>query len=891
MKKVKFLKRRYIAYSFVILLVSILAIGGNINVNVDNPFSPNGLKIGNFITVTIGTDQAYAAGTPDYTCDGVDDDVQFQAAMNALPAGGGELEVLGGTYVFANLTSVTRAIDNVTITGVGRGTYFTGDAVTALFICGGNYWKFQNIRTDAGSITTGATTGWQMINVDLNGTLYSYADPSNSIVGGLMTVTALTTGGKLTAGANEVEGSNFDINGGTADGITLGSAVQVVITDADMNGGTINDTDITIDAGDTINTTGGTLTSGTNQDVGESKKGGVAHVYPSSGGTFKITASDATNGRYLCTGVNDEVTIATAGAAVPDGTVIVHTGEYNIDADLNIAGFYVIGDRPPAFNFWDDSSGPVWNVAADKNIKIGSKGALRNIGLEVAAATSEAAVEVTGAQGVSWRNVQGLLENVWIYTDCTFTVNSVGLSLLPVSGGGSDGIIQGCSFNNVVIQGFETGLYMYPDATAGDNSWISGNSFSNLKIDSSKYLIHGDGTDGNGVSDNKFTGVFLQPAPAGTPTHGFIELEGCSYNHFTDTMVWDWSAVHAACYVADFDSTCYYNRLEGYLAGIEDAPITDAGLYNTFLDVGVLSDSSVYKGNPVNLISNDHGQLGNKLYWDDNGSLEIETTTTLFDGFALKLTEAGAWEYMQQDVFPLDDSFPGKTFSCGVWLYMPSANTEDEIRIQLYDGTNSAVYDPAAGDYDDDWHWYTIEGFEMASGENNLWLIIRANMANSQPGDYVIVGAAMMVEGPYCPAYRPRPAPENPGYASGELAYGGAGTIAFHWLNPTGYNIFITKCVIRITTADADAANLDVGTANDAAGAGIGTEFFNMIPCENTDTWDSYDFAGTGEGQQEEWVICSDTGNDSFVVGKYFDNDATSVRGTWHIEYQIADTL
>jgi hypothetical protein len=45
------------------------------------------------------------------------DVVQFQAALNALPSTGGKLVVLGGEYEFS--TSVTRAINNVEISGVG----------------------------------------------------------------------------------------------------------------------------------------------------------------------------------------------------------------------------------------------------------------------------------------------------------------------------------------------------------------------------------------------------------------------------------------------------------------------------------------------------------------------------------------------------------------------------------------------------------------------------------------------------------------------------------------------------------------------------------------------------------------------------------------------------
>jgi hypothetical protein len=108
-------------------------------------------------------------------CDGTADNEQFQAALNALPAGGGKLSVSAGTYDFANLTTVTRAIANVTIEGVGQSIYFTCDGVTPIFTAGGNNWTFSNFKTDAGSIslsTFSATA--QEINLQLGATYVSF---------------------------------------------------------------------------------------------------------------------------------------------------------------------------------------------------------------------------------------------------------------------------------------------------------------------------------------------------------------------------------------------------------------------------------------------------------------------------------------------------------------------------------------------------------------------------------------------------------------------------------------------------------------------------------------------------------------------------------------------
>lgn len=127
--------------------------------------------VGNEKVITLGH-SADAAGAVDYVFDGTDDNVQLQAALNALPATGGRLVIVSAVEL--NLAAaVTRAIDNVTIEGTGRGTYITRDAVNPVFTAGGNNWVFSNLRTDAGGLTMGATTGWVWQNVTINVTHYT----------------------------------------------------------------------------------------------------------------------------------------------------------------------------------------------------------------------------------------------------------------------------------------------------------------------------------------------------------------------------------------------------------------------------------------------------------------------------------------------------------------------------------------------------------------------------------------------------------------------------------------------------------------------------------------------------------------------------------------------
>src|SRR5512139_2790126 len=113
--------------------------------------------------------QAYAV-TPDYQLDGTADDVQLQAALNALPATGGRLVVYGGNWDL-NAT-VSRAINNVTIQGAGKGTYFTNDGATAIFSAGAQTgWVFEDFRTDAGYLTVSSALDTIVSNVYNNAAL------------------------------------------------------------------------------------------------------------------------------------------------------------------------------------------------------------------------------------------------------------------------------------------------------------------------------------------------------------------------------------------------------------------------------------------------------------------------------------------------------------------------------------------------------------------------------------------------------------------------------------------------------------------------------------------------------------------------------------------------
>jgi hypothetical protein len=173
--------------------IAVIAVVSMLGVNISLQKSDNSpISVGmGQITITVGT-VADASAIVDYVCDGTDDNIQLQGALDALPANGGAIQILAGNYDFANGVTVTRALNNVTISGVGRGTYITCDGVTAIFTAGGNNWQIRDLRTDAGGLTMGATTGWSWTNVTINATYYTLRTPADgNITVGTATATTL----------------------------------------------------------------------------------------------------------------------------------------------------------------------------------------------------------------------------------------------------------------------------------------------------------------------------------------------------------------------------------------------------------------------------------------------------------------------------------------------------------------------------------------------------------------------------------------------------------------------------------------------------------------------------------------------------------------------------
>ena len=100
----------------------------------------------------------------DYLCDGTDDQVEINAAIQALPSGGGEIVILDGTY---NITAtIAMNKDNVKLSGNGNATVLR---------------RMWDSSTGEGVITITATNGGCCVeNIFVDGNKSAYNSSSNN---------------------------------------------------------------------------------------------------------------------------------------------------------------------------------------------------------------------------------------------------------------------------------------------------------------------------------------------------------------------------------------------------------------------------------------------------------------------------------------------------------------------------------------------------------------------------------------------------------------------------------------------------------------------------------------------------------------------------------------
>jgi len=124
-----------------------------------------------------------------YICDGTDDDVEIQAAIDALPATGGKVLLSAGNFALSAI--VSRDIDNVVVEGQGKATYLANDGSTKQFNVGRRAgWAFRNFATDAGGVNLGFDE-----QADIRNCWFAGQKRDNRIVGAQDYITTLASSG------------------------------------------------------------------------------------------------------------------------------------------------------------------------------------------------------------------------------------------------------------------------------------------------------------------------------------------------------------------------------------------------------------------------------------------------------------------------------------------------------------------------------------------------------------------------------------------------------------------------------------------------------------------------------------------------------------------------
>ena len=186
------------------------------------------------VRFVVGTSTAgWTLDDCDYLCDGTDDHVEIQQALDALPDDGGEVKLLDGTYYFEDGVTLTK--DRTTLRGSGKSTkIILGEAVQSvkdvrIISLPKNYCTVADISVDGNYQWEYSVQGIYVggSNNTITGNTCNNCSSGISVGGSNHAITGNTCNGNYENGIS-VSGSNNTITGNTCnnnyDGISLSSS-------------------------------------------------------------------------------------------------------------------------------------------------------------------------------------------------------------------------------------------------------------------------------------------------------------------------------------------------------------------------------------------------------------------------------------------------------------------------------------------------------------------------------------------------------------------------------------------------------------------------------------------------------------------------------------------
>ena len=163
----------------------------------------------------------------DYLCDGTADQTEINAAITALPATGGEIVILDGTY---NITAkINVAKDNVSIVGNGNATILK---------------RMYDSSTGEGVITLTSRSGCKIANLQVDGNKTSYTSSNNYGIylgsSSNNTVTGNTCNNNSNDGIRLYSSSNNTVTGNTCNNTVTGIYLYSSSNNNTVTGNTCN---------------------------------------------------------------------------------------------------------------------------------------------------------------------------------------------------------------------------------------------------------------------------------------------------------------------------------------------------------------------------------------------------------------------------------------------------------------------------------------------------------------------------------------------------------------------------------------------------------------------------------------------------------------------------
>jgi len=232
----------------------------------------------------IGTSTAgWIASDCDYLCDGTADQVEINAAITALPANGGEIIILDGTYNITAKINVNK--NNVSITGNGNSTILK---------------RMYNSTLSEGIITLASVSYCRISDLNIDGNRVAYTSGNNLGVyltsSNNNTITGNTCNSNNTGVYLNTSSSSNTITGNTCNGTWIGIEISLsnnnIITSNTCNGNSNTGIYLILSNNNTI-TVNNFSSGGKCVDLNSSNNNTITGNNCNSGNGIHLAASDS----------------------------------------------------------------------------------------------------------------------------------------------------------------------------------------------------------------------------------------------------------------------------------------------------------------------------------------------------------------------------------------------------------------------------------------------------------------------------------------------------------------------------------------------------------------------------------------------------------------------